>query len=70
MRDRALNQKEYDRKFDAVKVCGSNRGPHDYIPIRWERGETAEQVTHLMCRICFVRVSIKTLVENFPEATL
>ncbi len=66
----AMTQKEYEKKIDAIKVCGANRGPHDYIPITWMKTSTAENVTHLMCRVCFTRVDIGTLRTNFPEATI
>jgi hypothetical protein len=66
----ALDQKTYERKIDAIKVCGANRGPHDYIPISWSKTGTAEHVTQLMCRVCFTRVHIKTLYNQFTEATV
>jgi hypothetical protein len=63
-------QKEYDKKVDAVKVCGANRGPHDYIITAWKVTDTARHATHLLCRVCFTRVNVSTLYENFPEATI
>lgn len=66
----AMNQKELDRKMDAVTKCGANRGPHDYVPLSWSITPTAKHVTHMICRICFTRVSTRTLFDNFPEAKL
>ncbi len=66
MQEPRMIQKEYDRKIDAIKVCGTNRGPHDYIPIAWVKKEDKEHVTHLMCRVCFTSVNMQTLHENFP----
>lgn len=66
----ALDQKALEKRIDNVKVCGTNRGPHDYIPIRWVKLDNYEEVTHLLCRICFTRVSIKTLLMNFSEAKI
>lgn len=58
---------EARKKREAVELCGKNRGPHDYIPIEWSKSETAERVTRLFCRICFNHVSIKSILENYPE---
>lgn len=66
----AYNQKELDRKLDLVTTCGKNRGPHYYIPIQWETVNNVEYVSMFMCRVCFTRVSLETLVQNFPEAKL
>lgn len=67
-----MSQREYDKKIDAIKVCGANRGPHDYIPIKWHKlsDGTMEFVTMLMCRVCFNRVSIQTLENEFDEVTI
>ena len=65
----AQTQKELDDKLNAIKRCGANMGPHDYIPIVWNKSATAEQVNTLLCRVCFRRVSMKTLLEAFTEAT-
>ncbi len=65
-----LNQKEYDRRMDMLKKCGENRGPHDYIPVSWTKTISSEHIPQMMCRVCFTRVSINTLIENFPEAKL
>lgn len=67
MSDPRMSQKEYDKRIDAIKVCGANRGPHDYIPIAWQRNETVEQVTTLMCRVCMNRVAVSTLYHEFSE---
>ncbi len=71
----SLNQREYEFRLDRIKVCGANRGPHDYIPIAWTETEStktekASFVTTMMCRVCFTRVSLKTLHENFTEASM
>jgi hypothetical protein len=54
-------------KRDAVELCGKNRGPHDYIPIEWNMTERHKRVTRLLCRVCMVHVSMKSLIENYPE---
>ncbi len=67
MTDPRMSQKEFDSKMDKIKVCGANRGPHDYIPISWQKTTTSEHVTMLLCRVCFNRVSVSTLHEQFEE---
>lgn len=62
-----MSQQEYERRIDNIKKCGANRGPHDYIPIVFRRDETMEMVSMLMCRVCFNRVSMETLYQNFIE---
>lgn len=72
-RQQLMTQQEYDKKLDAIKVCGTNRGPHDYIPVAWVKRDnelkknSEEMVTTLMCRICFCRVNTNTLYEHFRE---
>lgn len=66
----ALDKQEHDRRIDRVKKCGENRGPHDYIPIIWRTVENEEYVTKMMCRVCFVRVDMKTLYSIAYEAQL
>jgi uncharacterized protein YlaI len=68
MTDIKMSQQEYEKRIDKIKVCGANRGPHDYIPIEFAKNETMEMVRMLMCRVCFNRVSIKTLYEHFGES--
>lgn len=70
MADVQMSQKEYERRIDQVKKCGENRGPHDYIPVGFSRDEHTELATMLLCRVCFNRVSMKTLYENFTEFTI
>jgi len=68
MTNRNINTaKEYEKMVDSIKVCGTNRGPHDYLPIAWSKAEKGEQITMLMCKVCMNRVSMKTLLENFIE---
>jgi hypothetical protein len=57
------------RKIEKVEKCGKNMGPHDYIPISWRNDpETmTEHVTRFMCRVCFVNIAIKELIERYPE---
>ena len=62
-----MTQQEYERRIDRVKKCGENRGSHDYIPVAFKRDESIEMVTMFMCRVCFNRVSMETLYENFSE---
>jgi hypothetical protein len=66
----AYDQKQQERKMDALKLCGANRGPHDYIPVAWSQTETTKHVTLLMCRVCFTRVAMNTLWDNFSEARI
>lgn len=68
MHSPALNQKEYQRKVDAIEKCGKNMGPHYYIPIIWKKKDEVEYVAQLMCRVCFTRVSMDTLIKQYPEA--
>lgn len=63
-----MTQKEYESRIDKIRLCGANRGPHDYIPIEWKSGEGVEFVTTLICRICLNRVRVETLYEHFIEA--
>jgi len=65
--DPKITQREYDRKIDAMKVCGTNRGPHDYIPIAWVKQDDNREVTVLMCRVCFCRIRTETLLDQFEE---
>jgi len=62
-----MTQQELDRRIDAIKVCGTNRGPHDYIPISWFSDAKTEKVDFLMCRVCLNRVSMKTIYDHFGE---
>ena len=68
MTDVKLDQKEFDRRIDKITVCGKNRGPHDYIPVAWVMSETKKHIEVIMCRVCFQRVHMNTLYENFDEA--
>lgn len=70
MDTRVIDFKERERRFREVKVCGANQGRHDYIPIEWVKREDTEMVKTLLCVVCFQRVSMKTLFENFPEARI
>ena len=62
-----ITQQEWDRRIDAIKLCGRNRGPHDWIPVRWRKIEDGEQISDFMCRVCYHRVSMATLAQYFPE---
>lgn len=65
MRDPKLTQQEWDKLVDGIKLCGANRGPHDYIPIVTQKTKTADHVTTFMCRVCFKRLGINTILEVF-----
>jgi hypothetical protein len=67
MQSPALNQKEYERKLDAITKCGTNRGPHDYIPIAWLIAKESKHVSTLMCRTCLHRVHVETIYNHFPH---
>jgi hypothetical protein len=62
-----ITQKEYDKRIDNIKLCGINRGSHDYIPIEWKGGDDCEMVMQFMCRVCFHRVRMDTLYQHFTE---
>lgn len=70
MRSTMLTREDYDKMIDKVTLCGRNRGPHDYIPIRKVTEQKMENVTMLMCRVCFSRVSMDLLMEHFDEIKL
>lgn len=70
MSNKPLDQKEYERRIDTIKLCGANRGPHDYIPVSFANDGKNEYVTMFICRVCFMRVSTSTLYEHFSEATI
>lgn len=61
-----MNQKEYERRIDAITKCGANRGPHDYIPLTWLQIKEVKRVEIFMCRVCFHRVNSETLIKHFP----
>jgi hypothetical protein len=63
----AYDEKEERRRREAIELCGKNRGPHDYMPIEWNKGDTFEYVTRLMCRVCFCQVRVKNLLKHYPE---
>ena len=63
----AQDEIEARRKREAIELCGKNRGPHDYMPIEWLKSDTSERVTRMLCRVCFNHVSVKSLLENYPD---
>jgi hypothetical protein len=65
--NRARDEKQARELKEAIELCGKNRGPHDYIPIEWRTANDIERVTRLLCRICFRNISMKYLIENYPE---
>lgn len=70
MDQRIIDHKEHERKLEKIKVCGANRGPHNYIPVIWVKSNDEEHVSMIMCMNCFTRVKIKTLYEHFEEAVM
>ena len=70
MQEPRITQKQYERKLHEIEKCGKNMGPHDYIPVAWYIGKEEKAVTHFMCRVCFVRVSMKTLTSQFGEVKI
>lgn len=68
----AADQKELNRKLEAINKCGKNMGPHDYIPIQWFKNEQSgeEYVERFMCRVCFVNVKVSTLMKMYGEVKL
>lgn len=66
--NRAHDEKKARELKEAIELCGKNRGPHDYIPIEWfTTSLNFERVTRLLCRTCFRNISMKYLLENYPE---
>ncbi len=63
----AQDEIEVRKKKENIELCGKNRGPHDYIPIEWNKTPTAERVTRLLCRVCFKHIAVKILLENYEE---
>ncbi len=70
MHQERMTEKEYKFRIDMIKKCGENRGPHDYIPVAWSQSASAKYVDVLMCRVCFQRVHMNTLKNNFGEVTI
>jgi hypothetical protein len=68
MRSPNMTQKEYEGKIDKVKKCGENRGPHDYIPISWTKVDNNENVSQLLCRVCFTRLNVSLIHDHFDDA--
>lgn len=67
--NRAHDEKKARELKEAIELCGKNRGPHDYIPIEWTEKIGLSRVTRLLCRTCFRNISMKYLIENYPEIT-
>jgi len=65
-----MTEKELLHRIDMVKVCGANRGPHDYIPVHWLITPTSKVLNTLMCRVCFQRIRYQTLFEYFDEVKI
>jgi hypothetical protein len=66
----ARDENEARKIREAVELCGKNRGPHDYMPIEWNMSESSKRVTRLFCRVCFNHVSVKSVLDNYPEIKL
>lgn len=69
----AKDHVEAQRKKDAIELCGKNRGPHNYMPIEWSitRGDIEKKrVTRLLCKICFANITVRTLLENYPDVSV
>ena len=67
MRTTMITREDYDKQIDKIMLCGRNRGPHDYVPTNWIKNKDTESISYFMCKVCFNRVSMQTLVEHFPE---
>lgn len=65
----ALDEAKAKKIREAIELCGKNRGPHDYIPIQWSTSYNFKEVTVLLCRVCFSRINIKTLLKNYPDVS-
>lgn len=65
MHSPARTQKQYEQMIDTYKLCGANRGPHQYIPIKWNITKDTKEVTHLMCTVCFYRIAMETITQHF-----
>jgi hypothetical protein len=66
------SQKDYEKRLDAISVCGKNRGPHDWIPVRWHTDAVTaiKEITHLMCRVCYNKVNVATLIREFSDLSI
>jgi hypothetical protein len=67
MQSQQMTQKELDKKLDNIRLCGVNRGPHDYIVMSWIKTQTSEHASHLLCRTCFLRINLDTISKYFPD---
>lgn len=65
-----MSQADYDKKIAKIKLCGQNMGSHAYQPVSWIESGKEKHVTMFMCTVCFTRVQVKTLYEQFEEATV
>jgi|ERR1017187_1823217 hypothetical protein len=66
----ARDEKVERQKRAAVELCGKNMGPHDYMPIQWITVDKVENVTRMICRVCFANISLHTLIDNYPEVKI
>lgn len=66
----AKDEREAQKKKDAIEKCGVNRGPHDYIPIEWSITPSAKRVTRLLCRVCFCHIAMNSLIENYRDISV
>lgn len=58
---------EETKRREAIELCGKNRGPHDYIVIEMKVDNGITRTTRLLCRTCFSNISVKYLLDNYPE---
>jgi len=65
----AHDERAIREKKEKVELCGKNRGPHNWIEIESIKTIETHRVTRLMCLTCFSNVSIKSLLENYPDVS-
>lgn len=66
----AYDQKQRRQLIEAIEKCGKNMGPHDYVPIEWQKVKDVEIVTKMLCRVCFYHVEVETLLRMYGELKL
>lgn len=65
-----IDHRAHEKRIDALTKCGKNMGPHDYIPMAWNKKEEYEWVDKLICRVCLCQVNTSTLINLFPDLSI
>ncbi len=61
-----MDKIELEKAQDKIRLCGRNRGDHNYMPILKDCNMSQEKVIKLMCMRCFFVVSLSEIQELFP----